>query len=331
MKGMYFKKVQEKVLQCVLCPHNCIINNNQKGFCKVRLNNNGELVLLNSGKLAAIAIDNIEKKPLYHYYPNAKTLSIAANGCNFKCLNCQNYSISQNTNKNSIPLTPNQVVKYALDNNLNHITFTYTEPTIYFEYMLTTAKLAKVNGIHCSLVSNGYINREPLLELIPFIEAANIDLKFASDNYYKKIAKGNILPVQATIKTLFENKVITEVTTLIIEEIHNVNSEFEQISKTILNISDEIPWHLSAFYPTYKMTNYPATSPETLIELREKALKNGHKFVYTGNIFNIEGETTYCPNCSAPLIKRNRLTFLESHITKGKCLNCGEEIYGTFI
>jgi pyruvate formate lyase activating enzyme len=324
------EKLENNTLKCTLCPHNCIINNNRKGFCKVRVNNNGKLVILNKDKLAAIAVDNMEKKPLYHYHPNAKTLSIAANGCNFKCLNCQNYSISQHTDKNTIPFTPKQVVEYALDNKLNHITFTYTEPTVYFEYMLQTAKSAKANNIHCSLVSNGYINKEPLLELIPYIEAANIDLKFASNNYYKEIAKGKVEPVLSTVKTLFENNIITEITTLIIEGIHDTTIEFEKLSKMILEVSNKIPWHLSAFYPTYKMTNYPPTSPDTIIKLREKAVQQGHQYVYTGNIFNPEGETTYCPDCSKSLIKRNRLTLIENRITNGKCPNCNTNIYGMF-
>jgi len=328
MNGLYFKRLQNSKVQCILCPHNCLIDLNKFGVCKVRHNLDGELKILNYCSIAAFNIDPIEKKPLYHYFPGTKTLSIACNGCNFKCLNCQNHSISQHSSVNSIEITPEQIVEKALNSGTDLITFTYTEPTIFYEFMLETAEIAHKYNLKNAVVSNGYINNQPLMELIPFISAANIDLKFASNTNYKKIAGGEVEYVVKTIETLFNNNIITEVTTLIIPGINDSLKEFSQISDLILNISDLIPWHISAFYPTYKMLNYPPTASETLIQLRNHAINKGHKYVYTGNIINHEGESTFCPNCNKLIVERGRLNLLTNNIKNGICPYCKTKIYG---
>lgn len=330
MDTLYFNKLEGKKVQCLLCPHNCLLKPSQKGICRVRKNINGQLITLNNNLISALNIDPIEKKPLYHFFPGTNTLSMACNGCNLKCLNCQNHSISQSSKSNYIEMSESQIIEKAKELKCNHITFTYTEPTVFYEKMLVIAKLAKKENIKCSIVSNGYINKEPLLELIPFIEAANIDLKFGSNFNYEKTTGGKVEHVVSTIKTLFENHIITEVTTLIIPTLNHSKEEFNKISDYLLNISNEIPWHLSAFYPTYKMLNYPPTNPETLIELREQAMKKRHQYVYTGNIINPEGETTFCPNCKTTLIKRGRLYLMENNIKNNNCPNCETKIYGKF-
>ncbi|BBB31981.1 pyruvate formate lyase activating enzyme [Thermotomaculum hydrothermale] len=332
-EAKYYEKLENKKVRCTLCPHYCTLKEGQTGICRVRKNINGILYSLSYQNIIAMHIDPIEKKPLYHFSPGARTLSIATPGCNFHCLNCQNHTISQIDESifdftRKIP--PEEVVKIAISENIKHITFTYTEPTIFFEYMLDTAKIAKKEGLYCSIVSNGYITKEPLKELIPFIDAANIDFKFHEDSLYRKIAGGKAKPVLETIKTLYHSGVITEVTTLIIPEVNDNDEYFLETAKSLLQISNEIPWHLSAFYPTYKMIDYQSTRPETLVKFRKLAIDLGFKFVYTGNILDLEGSTTYCPKCGEALIKRHYFNLTFSELKENKCPKCGEFIYGKF-
>ena len=332
-EAKHYTKLEDKRVKCELCPHNCILKDGQTGICKVRENRDGTLYTLTYQNIIAMHIDPIEKKPLYHFYPGEKTLSIATPGCNFKCLNCQNHTISQ-IDKSIFEFTrkinPEEIVKLAKNEHINHITFTYTEPTIFFEYMLDIAKLAKQNGIKCSIVSNGFINPKPLEELIPFIEGANIDFKFKDDTLYRKIAGGFVKPVLETIKALYESGVITEATTLIIPDLNDDETYFMEMAEKLFEISEEIPWHLSAFYPTYKMTDYPSTNPNTLINLRKLAKQAGFKYVYTGNIVDYEGNTTYCPKCGEVLIERFYFTVKSKKLKNGACPSCGEKIYGKF-
>ncbi len=331
-KALFYKTEQDKKVKCLLCPHNCVISDGKLGFCKVRQNIDGTLYSLNYGNLIAVHVDPMEKKPLYHFFPGAKTLSVAAPGCNFKCLNCQNYTISQPDNsilKAGRQVSPEEIVYNAKKAGLSHITFTYTEPTVFFEYMLDIAKLAKQSGITCSMVSNGYINPQPLEALIPYIEAANIDLKFADNENYGKIAKGRLTPVLNTVKTLFKNGIITEITTLIIPGINDDENYFGKLSDLVLAISDTLPWHISAFYPAYKMANYPPASAETVKKLRKLALRKGIKYVYTGNIPDKEGSSTFCSGCGNIVIERFYYSVMDK-TEKGFCPFCGEKIYGKF-
>ncbi len=332
-EASYYKKLENKSVKCLLCPHNCIIKENKKGICKVRKNIDGKLYSLTYNNIIALHIDPIEKKPLYHFFPSAKTLSIATPGCNFHCLNCQNHSISQieeNIFEFTRKLTPEEIIKIALSEKIKHITFTYTEPTIFFEYMIDIAQLAKKEGLYCSLVSNGYINKNPLNELIPFIDAANIDLKFKDNTLYQKITGGKVEPVLNTIKTLYNSGVVTEVTTLIIPELNDSEEYFYQMAELILEISPDIPWHISAFYPTYKMLDYPTIKSEKLVSFRKLALNLGLKYVYTGNILDIEGSTTFCPGCGYSLIERHYFKLNSNRLKGNKCPNCNQTIYGKF-
>ncbi len=333
-EALYYKKQQGNTVQCSLCPYNCIIAEGKTGLCAVRLNKRGILFSLNSDRLIAAHIDPMEKKPLYHFYPGARTYSIAAAGCNFHCKNCQNYTISQANPKllNSGKLiSANEIVNSAKQQGVQHITFTYTEPTVFYELMLETAKLAKQEGLICSVVSNGFINPEPLTRLLPFISAANIDLKFSSDILYRSITGGWVKPVIETIRTLYNSGIITEVTTLIISGLNDNEKEFRKICQLLLDISPEIPWHISAFYPTYEMTDRPPTPPDTLVRLRQTALKAGMEHVYTGNITDLEGSTTFCSKCHSELILRHRLSFHSNHLKNGYCPHCGTKLYGRFL
>ena len=332
-EALFYRKLDKDVVQCDLCPHNCRIPKDGLGVCRVRKNDNGTLVSLNAERVIASHSDPIEKKPLYHFFPGIWTFSIAAAGCNLHCTNCQNHTISQANEallSEGQPSSPSDMVTAARQAGLKHMTFTYTEPTVFYELMLETARLATDAGLICSVVSNGFINPEPLKQLIPFISAANIDLKFASDHLYRTITGGSSGPVAETIRLLFEHNVITEVTTLVIPGLNDSPEEFEAITKILLNISPDIPWHLSAFYPTYRMQDRPPTPPEMLKQLRLRARGMGLQYVYTGNILDSEGSTTYCPNCQSTLVYRARLSSLESRVSNGHCPDCGTEIYGRF-
>ncbi len=332
-ESKYFEQLENQAVRCTLCPHFCVINEGKRGICKVRINKNGRLYSLSYGNIIAIHIDPMEKKPLYHFFPAARTLSIATPGCNFRCLNCQNYTISQ-VNEDIFEFTrelpPEELIKMAVSENLKHITFTYTEPTVFFEYMLETAKSAKREGLFCSVVSNGFINIEPLKELLPYIDAANIDLKFKDNELYRKITGGLVEPVLNTVGTLYDSGIVTEVTTLIIPDLNDGEDYFRDMAKMLLNISDEIPWHLSAFYPSFKMSDYPSTVPSVLIAFRKIALELGCKYVYTGNILDLEGSTTFCPNCGKKLVERHYYNLRIVDLDGDKCPECGQKIYGKF-
>jgi pyruvate formate lyase activating enzyme len=338
-EALYYKKLKSKsklgkepsdIVQCKLCPHFCVIKNGERGTCGVRANINGQLNSLVYGKPCSIAIDPIEKKPFYHFLPGSKSLSIATVGCNLKCMHCQNYAISQARVEDvpSLEVTPEQVIKQAKSNQVKSISFTYTEPTVFYEYMLDIAKLAKREKIKCSIVSNGFINPMPLKKLASYIKAANIDLK-GNALFYEKICQGKLEPVLESIKLLHEKKVWLELTNLVVPGYNDNTEEIKKMVSWILeNLGKEVPLHFSAFYPCYKLTNLPATEPEFLIKARIIAKQQGLDYVYTGNIQDDEGSTTFCPSCGTSLIRRRNFSVIENRLKKGKCPNCKNKIAG---
>ena len=283
-EALYYKKLKDSV-QCQLCPHFCTLKENQFGICNVRQNIKGKLISQNYGRLISKGIDPIEKKPFYHFLPNTQTYSIATVGCNLKCLHCQNADISQaNITDFQVPLTtPDEIVKEAAENNCKSISYTYTEPTIQYEFMLDTAKLAKKTKLKNCIVSNGYINPEPLKELCKYIDAANIDLKSFNKKFYKEICKAELKPVLNSLKILKQNNIHLEITNLIIPTKNDDLKEIDQMCKWIKDNLGDIPLHFSRFFPMYKMLNFPPTTIETLKkakEIAEKYLDN----VHLGNI-----------------------------------------------
>lgn len=331
-EALYYKKLGNGSVQCQLCPHFCFLKNNEIGKCRARQNINGKLISLVYGKLCSFAVDPIEKKPLYHFYPGEKTLTIATTGCNLQCKNCQNWQISQaNVDEvSSLILKPEDIVKEAIKRKIKIISYSYTEPTIFYEMVLETAKLARKHKIKNVLVSNGFINSIPLQELCKYIDAANIDLKSISNDFYERICNARLEPILEALKILKENKIWLEITNLIIPE---MNDSIDKINKLIdwirKNLGTNTPVHFSAFYPQYKMLNLPATSAETLKRARNIAIAKGMKYVYTGNIKNEEGNNTFCPRCKKLLIRRKYFDIIENNIKKGKCL-CGEKIAGVW-
>lgn len=329
-EALYYKQLKDKKVQCHLCPHFCIIENEAFGKCRVRKNVDGKLYSLVYGKACSVSVDPIEKKPLFHFMPSKETLSIATVGCNFSCLHCQNWSISQ-VRVQDVPhmdLPPDEVIAGAKKKSISIISYTYTEPTIFYEYMLDCAKIAKKNKIKNTIVSNGFINEEPLNELCKYLDGANIDIK-GNEKVYSKLCGARLEPVLETIKRLHEKGVWLEVTNLIIPGYNDSEEEIMKIVDFIKKIDKNIPLHFSAFYPSYKMMTTLSTRAETIKKAREIAMKHLN-YVYSGNIQYSEGLTTYCPKCKKPVIKRNPFYDVTENLLKqGKC-PCGEKIAGVW-
>ncbi len=320
MECMYYERLNDNKVKCNLCPHNCIISEGKTGICRVRKNEKGKLISLNYGKHTSYAYDPIEKKPLYHFYPGRDIFSIGSFGCNLKCDFCQNWDIAHEESL-TMEIEDEDILLLAQSKGSIGIAYTYNEPTISYEYVLHMSKLVKKHGLKNVLVTNGYINEEPLKELLPYIDAMNIDLKSFNDDFYKKICKGSLQPVLNTIKLAAQYTHI-EITNLVIEGQNSSEVEIRALSKWIGDIDKEIPLHLSKYYPSYKM-RLPETSYEVL--LRSKEIASEYlDYVYVGNVWGIDNNT-YCSNCHNCLIHR----YLGGEIIGirgNKCSKCGKSI-----
>lgn len=334
MKEAYlYKKIDNRRVQCNLCSHRCIIEDQDKGKCCVRSNINGMLYSLVYRKIIAENSDPIEKKPLFHFLPGSYSMSIATVGCNFKCFFCQNYSISQAPCDNNIiegrDILPKDIVSLALANGDKSISYTYTEPTIFFEYAYDTAKLASSKGLKNVFVTNGFMSRECLLMIEPYLDAANVDLKSFSDETYKNKIGGRLKPVLNNIIFMKELGIWIEVTTLIIPGINDSENELKQTAEFLAGIDKGIPWHISAYYPQYK-SKIPPTEIGQIKSAIDIGKAAGLKYVYGGNVPGSEYENTYCPKCGDLLIERTGFSISGSKIKKGCCSNCGQKIEGVF-
>jgi pyruvate formate lyase activating enzyme len=334
MKEAYlYEKLKDKKVRCNLCNHRCIIQDGKAGICQVRKNIDGVLYSLVYEKAIASHIDPIEKKPLFHFYPGSRSFSIATIGCNFKCLHCQNADISQFPRERGgiigEDLSCEKIVELAQKNNCKSISYTYTEPTIFFEYAYDTACLAKQKGIYNNFVTNGYMTKEALDFISPYLNAANVDLKAFSNEFYKKICGAKLEPVLESLKYMKKLGIWLEVTTLIIPTLNDSEKELKEIAEFILKeLGSDVPWHVSQFYPTYKLSNLYHTPVATLRKAREIGLEVGLKYVYTGNVVGDEGENTFCYNCHKTLIKRFGYHIREYNISDGKCKFCNAKIDG---
>jgi len=331
-ESILYTKLPDKKVQCNLCSHRCIISNSKKGTCGVRENKEGILYSLNYGKLAAQHIDPIEKKPLFHFYPGSLSYSIATAGCNFKCIFCQNFDLSQmpeRTNQISGQyVSPEEVIEQAIMHNCKSISYTYTEPAIYLDYALEVAKIAHQRNITNVFVTNGYFTPESLKEITPYLDAANVDLKSFSDDFYKKLCSAKLQPVLDSIKLLKDSGVWIEVTTLLIPSKNDSNQEVQSIAEFIASIDKDIPWHISAFYPTYKLLEIPPTPAKTLLNARKIGINAGLRYVYTGNILDRDTEITYCYNCGEILIERFAYDIVNKLDYNSSCPSCGTVIAG---
>ena len=326
----YYKVLNDNTIECLLCRHHCHIKENKTGICGINKNENNELKNLVYNHPAALNIDPVEKKPLYHFLPGSKILSIGTVGCNFKCPFCQNWQISQtDVIDTSIgEVTPydmmNIVAKYKCDG----VAYTYNEPSIFYPYAKDIGELVTLKGAKNIFVTNGYESIEEI-EDMDWLDAANIDLKSFNPEYYKKELKGNLEYVLDTIKKMYEKGIWIEITTLLIEGINDSEEELNQMAKFISSISVDIPWHLSAFHPDYKMKDKNYTQITTLQKAYQIAKSYGLRYVYFGNVDM--ADITYCPNCNEELVVRDRLEVLKNIITKdGKCPKCNTKIAGVW-
>lgn len=318
-EALFSKKHNEKQ-KCFLCPHNCVIGNDKYGLCSVRTNQDGILKTTNYGEITAMAIDPNEKKPLYHFRPTKDILSVGSYGCNFTCGFCQNYSIAHHK-PNSTYVAPEQLVeKCASINNNIGVAFTYNEPSIWYEYVYETSKLLKESypDLNVVIVTNGYIEEEPLLKLLPYVDAMNIDLKSFTNDYYNKICGGNLKAVLKTIENSYK-KCHVEITTLLVNDLNDSEEEVREIASYIGCLDKNIPLHLSRYFPTYKMDRPPT---EIDVMLRDKKIAEEYlNYVYLGNLPNAD-RSTYCPKCGKLLIERNNF-ISRIHIDRQECPECG--------
>ncbi|MCK9604264.1 MAG: AmmeMemoRadiSam system radical SAM enzyme [Candidatus Omnitrophica bacterium] len=331
-EALYYQKLSGKAVQCRLCPRYCAIPDKARGFCGIRENRDGTLYTLSYAKAVSFnGLDSIEKKPLFHFLPGTKTFSVATAGCNLRCKFCQNWEISQRRPEEIeyVYIEPAELVRRAIASGCPTIAYTYSEPTIFYEYMLETAKLTRAQGIKNIMHSNGYINEEPLRQLSKFLDAANIDLKGFSDDYYAKLSEGRLEPVLKSLKILKEEGVHLEITNLILS---GFNDDPDTIIKMCLwikeNLGADTPVHFSRSFPMYKLASLNPTPVETLEKARTIALDCGLKYVYIGNLAGNLAENTYCPKCKEMLIERRGYFILQNNIKDGKCKFCGEKIEG---
>ena len=330
-EALHWIGLGENAVQCQLCPRRCILSPGQKGFCRGRKNINGKLYSLNYAQPVAVHVDPIEKKPLAHVYPGTKSFSIATAGCNLRCKFCQNWEISQ-LDPESVkvePVPPEKIVALAKKTNCKTIAFTYTEPIIFYEYMLDIAKIAKAEGIECVMHSAGYVNEKPLREVAKYLIAANIDLKGFSDKYYASMCQGSLDAVLNSLKILKEEGVWIEITNLLIPGANDSDEDIAKLCNWVKeNLGAQTPIHFARFFPLYKLNNLSPTPLNTLLRAREIAQKEGIKFVYIGNVPQQVGEDTICPKCGNTIIKRVGYNIIKNQLKDGKCPFCGTKIPG---
>jgi pyruvate formate lyase activating enzyme len=331
-EAMFYEKSEDNKVHCLLCPQNCHISEGKRGFCRVRENRKGKLYSLVYAAPCSTAIDPVEKKPLFHFLPGSTSYSIGTAGCNLRCQWCQNWEISQANPEDvySIEYSPEQIIANAVDSNCKSISYTYTEPTIFYEYVYDCAKLAHKKGLKNIMVTNGFINQEPLKKLYKYIDAANIDLKAFSDEYYRKICSARLQPVLDAIKAVKKMGVWVELTTLVVPTLNDSDAEITRMCEWIKNeVGSDVPLHFSRFFPCYKIKNLPPTPEDTLIRLKKIADKS-LDYVYVGNIHIENTENTICPKCRTDNVMRSAFTVLSNKITNGRCVKCGNKIPGVW-
>ena len=318
--ALYFEKRDGGIVRCVLCPNFCSLSDGQIGICRVRKNVGGRLYSLVYGKIAAAHVDPIEKKPFFHVLPGSKSFSIATPGCNMRCLFCQNWEIAQAFpwEVQTSDVTPEQVVDAALASGSRSIAFTYSEPTIFYEYMLDIARLAKKKGVKIVVVSNGYINPEPLKELLPYVDAYKVDLKAFNDRFYDDLTGGDRESVLRTLKIIRESGVWLEIVTLLVPGQNDSEEEVRKLARWVKsNLGPDVPLHFSRFHPQHKLRTLPPTPVQTVIRAREIAVEEGLRYVYTGNVRHPQGESTYCPETGEIAIERQGYFVVRNNLKNG--------------
>ncbi len=334
-EAMFYQQGKGTEVICGLCCHRCHIKEGKRGICGVRENKEGKLYTMVYGRLVSEHVDPIEKKPLFHLLPGSRSFSISTVGCNFRCLHCQNYQISQYPHLQGGEITGRQtsaesVVDDAVQSGCVSISYTYVEPTIFYEFAYDCAVLARKRQLKNVFVSNGYMTPEVAHHLAPVLDGINIDIKAFTDDFYKKVCKARLQPVLDSVRLMYELGVWVEVTTLIIPGLNDSARELRELARFIKNVSPAMPWHVTAFYPTYKMMDRERTPIETLRKAREIGLAEGLRFIYEGNIPGGGGENTFCPACGTTLITRFGFSVRQVNMTGGRCGKCGERIEGVW-
>ena len=330
---MSYESMTENRVCCNLCHHQCKIHEGKRGICGVRENWGGKLYSLVYGKIIAEHVDPIEKKPLFNFLPGSKAFCIGTVGCNFRCKHCQNFDISQYPHEHGGKIvgqdrTPERIVASAKAAGCATIAYTYTEPTIFYEFAYDTTILAQKEGIKNVFVSNGYMSPEAARQIGPYLDAINIDLKAFTDKFYKEVCGARLKPVLRMIQLMKELGVWVEVTTLIIPGLNDGDQELRDIARFVKSIGPDIPWHVTQFYPTYKLLDRPRTPVAALRRAREIGIEEGLRYVYEGNVPGEGGENTYCYACGGVLIERYGLKLMRNHLRDGKCPECGAQIDG---
>lgn len=318
-------------LVCELCPKNCVIEPGQSGECRIRVNIEGRLVAVTYGHPCAVHIDPIEKKPMFHFLPGSRILSLATVGCNLHCKNCQNWEISQENPENvqATELAPEQIPALAAETRCQSVAYTYTDPIVYYEYAYDCSAAAREAGLRNVLVTAGYSNDAPWRRLCALTDAANIDIKAMSDSFYQNVCKATLTPVLNSCVTAKSMGVYVEITNLVIPTLNDSDDDFRKLVRWLIeNLGRETPLHFSRFIPHYQMRNLPPTPPATLDRAREIAKAEGMHYVYIGNLDRPDGETTFCSGCNAKLIIRRGFMVIENRMASGACPSCGTTVYG---
>ncbi|MEW5741351.1 MAG: AmmeMemoRadiSam system radical SAM enzyme [Myxococcota bacterium] len=331
----WWHRLDDGRLQCDVCPRDCKLKDGQRGFCFVRAREGDQLVLTTYGRSSGFCVDPIEKKPLNHFFPGSSVLSFGTAGCNLGCRFCQNWDISKATEWDALAdqASPEAIAERAQQLGCKSVAFTYNDPTIFIEYAMDVAKACHARGVKTVSVTAGYIHRAPLEEFAQVLDAANVDLKAFTEDFYHRITFAHLQPVLDTLEYLVhETKVWTEITTLLIPGHNDSEKEVAQLSEWVATkLGPHVPLHFSAFHPDFKLRDVPPTPPETLRRARRQALQAGLKYVYTGNVHDTEGDTTFCAECRAPLIVRDWYELLEYRVTpEGACPDCGAKVAGHF-
>jgi len=332
-EAMFYQKLDGDRVRCGLCRFRCLIGAGKRGHCRVRENREGVLYSLVYGRVVAEHVDPVEKKPLFHLLPGSRSYSVATVGCNFRCLHCQNYSISQpdegEVENSGSFVAPETIVERALAAGCRSIAYTYTEPTIFFEYAYQTAKLAREAGLKNIFVTNGYITNEALAVIAPYLDAANIDLKGFTDSFYREVVGASLGEVLDCIREYKRLGIWLELTTLVIPNRNDSEQELRNIAEFIVSeIGRETPWHVTQFYPTHRLTDEPRTPVATLRTARRIGLDAGLRYVYEGNVPGEGGENSYCPSCGGLLVRRYGYVVEKNFLRDGNCPGCGMVVDG---
>jgi len=331
VEARYYEKLEHRKIKCVLCPRECIIDDQERGYCGVRENRGGTYYTLVHSRPCTAHIDPIEKKPLFHFLPGTQAFSIATAGCNVLCKFCQNWEISQTRPEQvrSYDMPPKEVARIASENKCASIAYTYTEPVIFTEYMYDSTVAGHEKNVRSVMISNGYIQAKPMKDLCGVLDAVKIDLKAYTERFYKELVSGELRPVLETLVLLRKENMWTEIVYLVIPGQNDDPKELADMCKWIAaELGVDVPVHFSRFHPQYRLTNLPPTPVKTLTRAREIGLDAGLHYVYVGNIPGHEGENTYCPGCHQILIRRVGFTILENNLLNGQCPNCSQKIAG---